>query len=115
MIWLYHGFIPKLIFRHATELELIAKGPLIVNEQTTLVLAGVGEVLLGLCVLIFWKKRWPIYLSLVGFVMLLIGAVAIAPALAVQAFNPITLTLSAIAFCLIQICEYGCDAKLKNK
>ena len=111
MIWLYHGLIPKLIFRHATELELISKGPLIGNEQTTLVLAGAGEVLLGIFVLVFWKKRWPVYLSLGGFVILLIGAVAISPALAIQAFNPITLTLSAISFCLIQLCEQKQNSK----
>ena len=106
MIWLYHGLIPKLIFRHATEIELIAKGPVIGDEQITLLLAGAGEVLLGLCVVIFWKAQWPIFISLAGFVMLLAGAIILDPALAVQAFNPITLTLSAIAFCFIQLCEH---------
>ena len=97
--------IPKLIFWHATELELINKGPLLGTAETTLFVAGIGEVLIGLCVLIFWNRIWPAYLSLAGFVILLVASIAISPGHAVHAFNPITLTISAILFCLIQIFE----------
>ena len=102
-IWLYHGLVPKLIFRHATELELINQGPVLGSAELTLMLAGIAEVLIGIGVVIFWKQAWPIYLSLVGFVVLLVASVVIAPEQAVHAFNPITLTVSAILFCLIQI------------
>ena len=102
-IWLYHGLIPKLIFRHATELELINQGPVLGSAELTLMLAGIAEVLIGIGVVIFWKQAWPIYLSLVGFVALLIASVVISPGHVVHAFNPITLTVSAILFCLIQI------------
>ena len=105
LIWIYHGLIPKIIFQHSTELELVAKGPLVVNETTTILIAGVCEVLLGVCVLLFWRQRWPIALSLVGFSILLLGALIVAPGLAIHAFNPITLTVSAILFCLIQLRE----------
>ena len=104
-IWLYHGLIPKLIFQHATELELINKGPLIGTAETTLFLAGIAEVVIGICVLVFWNRIWPVYLSLAGFMILLGASIAISPGHAVHAFNPITLTISAILFCLIQICE----------
>jgi len=66
-------------------------------------LAGIAEVLIGVCVLIFWRQLWPVYLSLAGFTVLLIASIAISPGHAVHAFNPITLTVSAILFCLIQI------------
>jgi hypothetical protein len=104
-IWLYHGLVPKLIFQHATELELINKGPLLGTADTTLLVAGVGEVLIGICVVVFWNRIWPVYFSLIGFVLLLVASVAVSPGHAVHAFNPVTLTLSAIFFCLIQICE----------
>ena len=68
-------------------------------------LAGVVEVIAGLCVVAFWRTRWPIYLSLLGFAALLVGAIAISPEHATHAFNPITLTVSAIVFCLIQLAE----------
>lgn len=105
LIWIYHGLIPKIIFQHSTELELVAKGPLVYSEETTIILAGVCEVLIGSCVLICWNQSWPIAVSLFGFSALLIGAVVVSPGLAIQAFNPITLTLSAIIFCLIQLRE----------
>ena len=104
-IWLYHGLIPKLIFQHATELELINKGPVIGSAELTLLLAGIGEVLAGVCVLVFWNRIWPVYLSLFGFTALLIASIAISPGHAVHAFNPITLTMSAIFFCLIQLSQ----------
>ncbi|MDB2686534.1 DoxX-like family protein [Mariniblastus sp.] len=102
-MWLYHGLIPKLIFQHATELELINKGPVLGTAELTLMLAGIGEVLVGVCVIAFWKQIWPVYLSLFGFTVLLVASVAISPGHAVHAFNPITLTMSAIFFCAIQI------------
>ena len=71
----------------------------------TLMIAGVVEVIAGLCVVVFWRSKWPIYLSLVGFTALLIGAIVISPEQATHAFNPITLTVSAIIFCLIQLVE----------
>jgi len=104
-IWIYHGLVPKLIFKHSTELELLSKGPLVGDEQTTLILAGATEVIIGILVAILWNRAWPIYISLVGFVILLAASVIVSPGHAVHAFNPITLTTSAILFCLIQISE----------
>ena len=104
-IWLYHGFVPKLIFQHATEIELINKGPVIGTPETMLLIAGILEVMIGLIVAVFWGKLWPVYLSLAGFSALLLGAIVTSPGHAVHAFNPITLTVSAIFFCLIQLQE----------
>ena len=105
LIWIYHGLVPKILFKHASEVELVAKGPIIVDAETTIVIAGVVEVLIGLLVLVFWKQPWPIVISLAGFSGLLLGAITLSPELAIQAFNPVTLTVSAIAFCLIQLQE----------
>ena len=61
LIWLYHGLVPKLIFRSATELELIQHGPVVGSAETTLLLAGIGEVVLGLCVFVSGNRlgrRW---------------------------------------------------------
>ena len=66
-IWLYHGLIPKLIFRHATELELVAKGPVLHSAETTVLIAGAIEVILGCLVLFQWRHKWPVQASVVGF------------------------------------------------
>ena len=104
-IWLYHGLIPKFICLHPTELALVSKGPILVSPEVTVIVAGVVEVIAGVCVIAFWRSKWPIYLSLFGFAILLIGAIVISPEQATHAFNPITLTVSAILFCLIQLVE----------
>lgn len=93
------------MFKHVSELKLVAKGPIFVDAETTIAIAGMAEVLIGLLVLIFWKQPWPIVISLAGFSVLLIGAITLSPELAIQAFNPVTLTVSAILFCLIQFKE----------
>ena len=105
LIWIYHGLVPKILFKHASELELAAKGPVVFNVETTVVLAGVFEVLIGFVLLLLWRRRWPVVFSLFCFVALLLGSIAMSPELAIQAFNPVTLTLSAIVFCLIQLRE----------
>ena len=90
---------------HSTEMERVAQGPIMVDETTTVLAAGICEVLLGLCVVVFWNQSWPVFSSLLGFAALLIGAMAISPELAIHAFNPVTLSVSAIIFCLIQMRE----------
>ncbi len=105
LIWIYHGLVPKILFKHVSELELVAKGPFVVDAETTIMIAGVAEVLIGLLVLVFWKQPWPIVISLAGFSVLFLSAITLSPELAIQAFNPVTLTVSAIAFCLIQLQE----------
>ncbi len=105
IIWLYHGLIPKLLFTHTTELELVQKGLIVGTPEMTVLIAGVVEVIIGLSVVVFWNSERPIYISLFGFTLLLMGAVALSPEYATHAFNPITLTLSAIFFCLIQLVE----------
>ena len=62
------------MFSHATELELIGQGPVLGSPEMTVFIAGIVEVVAGLVVLILWKSRWPIYLSLLGFSVLLVGA-----------------------------------------
>ena len=102
-IWIYHGLVPKLIFQHATELELVSKGPVIHSAETTVLIAGAIEVVLGCLVLVFWRHKWPAQISVVGFSLLLMGAIFISPAHATHAFNPVTLTVSAILFALINL------------
>lgn len=116
-IWLYHGLVPKLIFRHQTELDLVELGPTFHTPETTLLLAGTCEVVLGVLVLILWKQAWPIMLSIAGFAALMIGALWLLPEIAMHAFNPVTLSISAIAFGCINLSERHriTDARRKNQ
>ena len=105
LIWLYHGLVPKLIFRSVTELDLIQRGPIVGSPETTLFLAGIGEVVLAVCVFLFWRHTWPAVVSIAAFGLLLIAAMVMAPETATHAFNPVTLSGSGIFFGLINWCE----------
>ncbi|MFK7736296.1 MAG: DoxX-like family protein [Pirellulaceae bacterium] len=102
-VWLYHGLVPKLLFCHETELELVQAGPTPLDASTMVLLAGAAEVALGMLVLLTIGKRWPIALSLLGFSALLAGALVLAPATAIQAFNPVSLTVLAMLLCWINL------------
>jgi uncharacterized membrane protein YphA (DoxX/SURF4 family) len=104
-IWLYHGLVPKLIFCDPTEVALVELGPVIHTAETTVLIAGAFEVVAGLLVIILWQHRWPAILSAILFAALMIGGVAMSPEVAVQAFNPVTLSGSAILFSLINLNE----------
>ena len=105
-VWLYHGLIPKLIFQHVTELKLISLGPILYSPKTTLMIAGVLEVLMGLALLVFWNRAWPATLSFISFSVLMIGAIIISPAHATHAFNPVTLSTSGIVLAWINAIEH---------
>ncbi|MFT5299803.1 MAG: hypothetical protein ACI87E_001760 [Mariniblastus sp.] len=113
-IWLYHGLVPKLLFRDPTELALVELGPTLHSAETTVLIAGAIEVVLGLVVLIYWSQRWPVWLSVLLFTALLIGGVALKPSGAVEAFNPVTLSGSAILFGLINLRESSVCGRTKH-
>ena len=57
-IFIYHGLVPKLLMRDATELQLLDAHGL---PHGVLALAGAGELLLGLLIALLHRQRWPLY------------------------------------------------------
>ncbi len=58
--------------------------------------AGVLEIAMAVAILIFWRHRWPLLLTLASMVGLLAFVVLVQPLLLGGAFNPIT-TNAAVA------------------
>ena len=104
-IWIYHGLIPKCLFCHETELDLVELGPVIHSAKTTVMLAGGGEILLGCTVLYFWRSKWPMFFSGGAFFLLMLAALILKPALAIEAFNPVTLSFAAMSLAGINLLE----------
>ncbi len=95
-IFIYHGLVPKLLMRDATELQLLDAHGL---PHGVLALAGAGELLLGLLIALLHRQRWPLYVAqaaLLVLLVLLVDVAIFAPALLTQAFNPLTLNLAAL-------------------
>jgi hypothetical protein len=103
-IWIWHGVVPKLIYRHVDELApLIALG---FSERSARVqVIGVGwvEAALGMILLIAWRARWPVWLTLAAMPVALVGVAIYTPSPPKAAFNPVTLNVSMFTLAAIAL------------
>lgn len=103
-IWLYHGLVPKLLFRHADELALLTAGGLSAEAAGTVVTAtGWAEILFAAAVLATWRFRAVMLVNIALMVPASVVVAVNAPHYLAAAFNPVSLNaavvaLSAIAF-----------------
>jgi hypothetical protein len=102
IIWLYHGLVPKLIFPSNSELALFTNAGFAYDAAlVALRLLGIGEILLGLTMLVAWHWRW-LFLVNVGLLCLAsLGVIVTSPAYLVEAFNSVILNLATLALALI--------------
>jgi hypothetical protein len=104
LIFAYHGVVPKLLGRHADEMAMLRDagvGP----ESTVAVLAtlGIAELLFALCLLIFWRRRWPPWLCLALMAAATIGVAVSSPRYLGAAFNPVSLNLAVACLAVIDL------------
>jgi len=101
-IWIYQGVIPKLVFKHPDEIQLIVSGGIGHAEAVNMLpYIGWGEVGFGILLLVMYKHVWPVLLS--AFVMLpaTFGVAFISPEFLVAAFNPLSLNFGVLALSVI--------------
>ena len=100
--WFYHGLFPKLLHRDAIELDLISRiGTPASRLIMAVTVAGWTEILFALLMLVLWRQKWPLWLTVV---LMLVGIPIVAtsaPAYLSAAFNPITLNLGLAALAAI--------------
>jgi DoxX-like family len=102
-VFLWHGLVPKLVFRHPDEAAMLTDaGISAATAAMGVTAAGVGEVALGVLLIVFWRWRAPLFvvMALMAMAVVLVGWHS--PRFLVSAFNPVTLNgcvvvLSAIA------------------
>lgn len=108
-IFIYQGLVPKLIFLDKTELYINQKHLDLLPAQnlidTVLMaqLAGIGEIMLGLLLIIFHQKNWPVWFSFGFFGFLLLDIIVLAPELLTGAFNPLSTNIPAMLLAYIAI------------
>jgi len=103
--WLYHGIFPKLM--HIAPLEKLMTASMGFSEEMSYVItksAGIGEVIFGVLLFIFYRHRALIVMNILGLLGLLLFVALFQPQLLVEAFNPVTtnLTLIGLSFILLQ-------------
>ncbi len=103
-VWIYHGIVPKLLYRHAGEFELLtAAGAGFGDADLALTLVGLVEVGFGISLLRWWRHRWPFLITLVAMPVLTLGAFAGDGSAFARPFNPITLNIGLMALAAIAL------------
>jgi uncharacterized membrane protein YphA (DoxX/SURF4 family) len=100
--WLYHGVFPKLLLHDAAELDLASRiGTPASQLVMAVTLAGWSEIFFGLLLLVLWRHKWPLWVT----VVLMLAGIAVvgisAPPYLSAAFNPVTLNLGLAALATI--------------
>jgi hypothetical protein len=97
-VWIYHGLVPKLIYRNADEFRMLHESG-IANPYIpkALSILGIVEICIGLSILIFWKSRRVLWSTILLMILAILSVAISSPRYLAGAFNPITLNLSVAA------------------
>jgi DoxX-like family len=94
-IWLYHGIVPKLFYRSPDELRMLrdAGVPLLWVPAAAHVF-GWLEICFALVLLVFWRTRWPLWMTIAAMFAATLGVGISSPDYFRAAFNPVTFNLA---------------------
>ena len=103
-VWIYQGLVPKLIARHADELAMLADAGIAAPLLSgTLAAIGWGEVLMGAIVLLCFRRRWPMILTIVLMLLATIAVSVNSPMYLAAAFNPVSLNMLVAVMALVDL------------
>ncbi len=103
-VFLWHGLVPKLLFRHADETIILTdSGVDAMTAHFGVTAAGIAEVVLAVLLVVLWRSR----LLLAGVIALMAAAVIFvgwfSPRFLISAFTPVTLNGCVIALAVIAL------------
>lgn len=99
LVFIWHGLVPKMLWLSPEELAMIQAHGLPAPEWVARI-AGLAEIMLG--VMLLWRRqRWPLLLAGLLLVGLLLDVALLSPHLLLQAFNPLSTNLAALALCWV--------------
>ena len=101
-VWIWHGLVPKLLFRNPDERRMLADAGIAPSLiPFTLKVFGAAEILFGLLFLTTWRRR-SIFLLNAGLMVVALAAVGRrSPRYLRAAFNPVTLNLLVAAVSVV--------------
>lgn len=101
-VWLYQGLIPKILFPHTGEVDMVkASGIFSGYESEVVMMIGIIQMLIGLLFLLPLKKKLLFFSSSVAVFFLGIGPLIVSPEQFILPFNPATLNITMIVLGLI--------------
>ena len=104
LIFAYDAFVPKLLAHHADEVAMLRDAGIPLEYIGAVLTAlGVAELLLALCLLFFWHRRWPPLVSLGSMLLATIGVAQGSPRFLGAAFNPVSLNLAVACLAIVDL------------
>jgi uncharacterized membrane protein YphA (DoxX/SURF4 family) len=107
-IWLYQGLVPKLLFHDPDELRMLRNagvpGEYLLRAVS---LSGWAEVCFALLLVVCWRARWPLWLTIAAMIAATLAVVIRSPAYLSTAFNPVSLNIAvaSLAACGLFVAE----------
>jgi uncharacterized membrane protein YphA (DoxX/SURF4 family) len=97
-IWVWHGLVPKLIYRSFDEQAMLMQAGVPVG-----LLPWVGglEIAIGLAFLLAWRWRGAFVANTLLMILALIAVAVNSPVYMKAAFNPVTLNFAMIALSVV--------------
>ncbi|HYH83247.1 MAG TPA: DoxX-like family protein [Longimicrobium sp.] len=102
LVFLWHGLVPKLLYRHPDEQELMRDSGLSAERAASMVMwIGVAEVAYALVLLLAWRIRSLLLVATVAMAVITPGIMIGSPRFTPAAFTPVTLNLCVAALGVI--------------
>lgn len=104
-VFVYHGLAPKILWLSPVEAALASAHGL--DPAFVSPMAGMLEVVLGIALLAWRTSLWPVYVAIAALVVLLLDVALVMPGLLIEAFNPVTVNVSALFIGYVVIVTQG--------
>ena len=105
LVFIWHGLAPKILWLSPDEVAMIAAHGLpdhpLFAPQLIAAVGGIAEILLGILLLTVRRQRWPLLVAGAVLLVLLLDVALLSPHLLIQAFNPLSTNLAALALCAV--------------
>ncbi|HEU4560645.1 MAG TPA: DoxX-like family protein [Longimicrobium sp.] len=102
LVFLWHGIIPKLLYRHPDELELMRDSGLSAEDAVRMVMIiGWVEVAYAVVLLLAWRVRAALLLATIAMLVITPGLMLGSPRFTPAAFTPVTFNLCVAALGII--------------
>ena len=105
LVFIWHGLAPKILWLSPDEVAMIAAHGLpdhpLFAPQLVAAVGGIAEILLGILLLTVRRQRWPLLVAGAVLLVLLLDVALLSPHMLIQAFNPLSTNLAALALCAV--------------
>jgi uncharacterized membrane protein YphA (DoxX/SURF4 family) len=103
-VFAYHGLVPKLMGPDPDEISMLRDAGIAEPYLALAVRAfGIAEIMLALCLLVCWRRRWPAWICLALMIAATAGVALTSPRYLRAAFNPLSLNVAVACLAAIDL------------